>query len=171
MRAEWEWATETPWWWIYGGLVVTAFLLTWCATNVLLVAMLCVMTIAGLLMCLTLHCSLRQLLAGVAVIGFLLSVGTSSWPLKLRYALSRPAFERLAARLEADGENSAPPQWVGLCYIQRIERRKRDGTVCLWMYDAPSGPAGFVRCPPEHPPFNIARHIPMDERWQFIDVD
>jgi hypothetical protein len=72
----------------------------------------------------------------------LLSIAFMQWPLRLSFAISRPALERMADQV-AQGRNPAVPARIGLIVILRTELR--GGTPCLWTADDPTGPTGFIR--------------------------
>ena len=107
--------------------------------------------------------------ASIASVGIITSVATTHWPLRVTYALSRGSFEALAQRVDGD-EHIITPLRAGFFTIQRAEI-SQDGIVSLWTNPSFGGPTGFVRCPPEHVPFNLWSIIRLDDRWQFIAED
>jgi hypothetical protein len=113
--------------------------------------------------------SLARVFVGITSIAVLLSLMTTNWPLYSAYRWSRPSFDRLATQVHA-GIPAETPERVGLFRIERAEVN-RNGVVCLWTNDDPSGPTGFVQHGPDNLPFNLWSHMPLDESWQFIKLD
>jgi hypothetical protein len=110
---------------------------------------------------------LTALLVSLSV---MVSVAVIHWPLRVSYALARPSFDRLAARLQA-GESVSGWQWCGLVTVKKAEVNHR-GIVCLWTGVLnPAGRTGFVLCGPTNIPFHAWSVISMDDRWQFITED
>src|SRR5262249_32507588 len=113
---------------------------------------------------------LWPVLAGAIVcLAFIASVMIAHWPLRVAYVLSRPSLDGLAQDVQA-GQRLARPTRVGLFRVVQAEVR-RDGIVCLWVDRNPAGKAGFVRCGPDHVPFNLWSMVRLDDRWQFIAED
>lgn len=98
--------------------------------------------------------SLRQMLLVTACLAFYLSLLCEPWTFRLRFAVSRPALERLAAQLE---QGSAPdPQWAGLFFIKKATREKRnDETLTVLWTESESG---FVHPAPK--PSADLSHLP-----------
>jgi hypothetical protein len=80
------------------------------------------------------------LLAPICIVAIVAAVGTS-WPLRVRFAISRPALERAAAEALA-GRNPAGDRWIGLYYVERIEA---PGNTAFWFRtgDGFIDPVGF----------------------------
>lgn len=109
-------------------------------------------------------------LAGaIACLALIVSVATVHWPFRAAYLLSRPSLDWLAREVDA-GERLVTPTRVGLFTIVQAEVRP-DGIVCLWVDQNPGGKTGFVRCEPDHVPFNLWSMVSLDDHWQFISED
>ena len=100
----------------------------------------------------------------------------TQWPMKLSFALSRPALDRLA---DAVAAHRAPalPQRAGAYVIHAVETRPvaedTNGlTVCLWMLPLERQHVGFVRSPVGvTPEFNRWTHSRMDAHWHYFGED
>jgi len=100
-----------------------------------------------------------------------LSVALTHWPLRLTFAVSRPALERLADRLEA-GETVSSPQWAGLFYVRKAEIN-HGGMPCLWLNLEPNGYTGFAR-PSDGiaiGKYNDWSDYPLWQKWHLISED
>jgi hypothetical protein len=106
--------------------------------------------------------------ASLALVGAI-SVVTTDWPLHLSFALTRPAFQRLAERVRAGQQTDAPVR-IGLFVIKQTEV-SRQGTVCLWTQLDPSGNTGFVQCGANSVPLNLWSRIQLDEQWNLVAED
>lgn len=98
--------------------------------------------------CGRLQFSLRQLLILIACLALYLSLLREPWTFRLRFAVSRPALEWLAAEVE---HGAAPaPQWAGLFYIEKADRIEREGETCtvLWIEPGGGSPTGFLHPSP-----------------------
>jgi hypothetical protein len=109
------------------------------------------------------------LASAIVCLALIASVVSLHWPLRAAYVLSRPSLDRVAQEVHA-GQQWAGPTRVGLFTVVQVEVR-RDGIVCLWVDDDPGGKTGFVRCGPDHVPFNLWSKVSLDDRWQFIAED
>ncbi len=100
----------------------------------------------------------------------------SHWPMKLSFALSKPALNRLA---DAVAAHRAPalPKRAGAYVIHAVETRPlpegANGlTVCLWMLPVERQHVGFVRSPAGvTPEFNPWTHRRMDAYWHYFGED
>ncbi len=98
------------------------------------------------------------------------------WPMKLSFALSKPALNRLA---DAVAAHRAPalPKRAGAYVIHAVETRPMaEGTngltVCLWMLPLERQHVGFVRSPAGvTPEFNPWTHSRMDVHWHYFGED
>ena len=72
-----------------------------------------------------------------------LSIAISHWPLRLKFAISRPALTRFVDTYESDGTN-LPPQWIGLFYVKRVDTDRYDDCIWLITVDDPNGPRGLL---------------------------
>jgi hypothetical protein len=114
-------------------------------------------------------CARSVLLGPCVAVLVILSVTAANWPLRVSYALNRPAFDQLAKRVRA-GEDMTMPRSVGLFKIRRAEVY-HNGVTCLWTGLDPAGYTGFVQCGPDHVPFNLWSIVRLDHEWQFISED
>jgi hypothetical protein len=89
--------------------------------------------------------------------------------LRAAYFLSRPSLDSLADDVRA-GQPFVGRVRAGAFTIVEGEV-SRAGIVCLWVDRDRCGKTGFVRCPPDHVPFNLWSMVSLDERWQFIAED
>ena len=112
--------------------------------------------------------SLRQLLVGVTCLALYLSLLVEPWTFHMAFALSRGALERVAASVEAGDQ--IEPQWAGLFFIERVERKQRGDKVFTVLWADPE--AGFVHPGSvsfPHNDYSIAlRH---DPDWSFFIQD
>lgn len=100
----------------------------------------------------------------------------TNWPMKLSFALSKPALDRFA---DAVAEHRSPtlPKRVGAYVIHAVETRPvtqgTNGlTVCLWMLPRERQHVGFVRSPAGvTPEFNPWTHSRMDVHWHYFGED
>jgi hypothetical protein len=84
----------------------------------------------------------------------LASAWTTAWPLRLRFAVSKPAFESKVLALQGGKDTHMSAQWIGLYRVQRIELLDPDvicfETVTIW-----GDRLGFA--------FDPHRRLPLDE--------
>ncbi len=114
--------------------------------------------------------SLRRLLLNISVLCCLLSVVTTDWPLRARFAFSRSSLDALADRVQR-GDRLALPRTAGLFSIRAADSN-REGQPCLWVRLAPGGNTGLVRCPPDkEPALNLAASLPLGEGWYLVSED
>lgn len=95
--------------------------------------------------------SLGQLLVVITCLAVYLSLLREPWTFRLRFAVSRPALERLAAQVEHGA--SPGPQWAGLFFIKKANRVEKYGETCTVFWTEPEGgsPSGFVHPAPKLP--------------------
>jgi len=114
--------------------------------------------------------SLRRLLLNVTVACVVLSVLTTDWPLRLRFALSRSEIDALADRVQR-GQSVELPRFAGLFWVRRAEAN-RSGQPCLWTHLAPGGNTGLVRCQANsQPTLNLASSLDLDGGWYLVAED
>lgn len=94
------------------------------------------------------------------------------WPLRLSFALHRPALERLAAQAQA-GTPPPLPTRVGLYTIRGIDATSYPGVIGLHIDTNPGGPTGFYRMtvPTPTAPANEQWAVHLDDRWWWIRED
>ena len=99
--------------------------------------------------------SLSQLLVAVTCLAVYLSLLREPWTFRLRFAVSRPALELLAAQVEQGA--SPGPQWAGLFFIKKANRVEKYGETCtvLWTESEGGSPSGFVHPAPKLPHFSF----------------
>jgi hypothetical protein len=109
-------------------------------------------------------------LSGAAVaLAVVATVIATAWPLRLAYALSRPALQRLAVAVQA-GQRPPADVRAGLFVIKQAEL-SRQGVVCLWTDLDPVGRTGFVQCRADSLPENRWSSIQLDEQWHLVSED
>jgi len=108
-------------------------------------------------------------IAGLTATVVIASVAVWHWPLRVGYAISRPAFDSLAARVRS-GEQIAVPLRAGL-YTIRGAGLSASGIPFLWTASAEGGSTGFVQTSPDHIHFNLWSVVRLDDRWQYISED
>ncbi|MGH7136658.1 MAG: hypothetical protein ACREHD_13025 [Pirellulales bacterium] len=117
--------------------------------------------------------SLRQLFVIVTCVAVYVSLVREPWTFRLRFAASRSALERLAARVAGGAE--VEPQWAGLFFIKKTARKERDdGTyTILWTEPGGGSPTGFVHPAPRHAPSlnDWAVALQNDPEWQYFIQD
>jgi len=83
----------------------------------------------------------------LVAIGFPLAAWfAGDWPLRLAFRASRPALERLAGRVEREGEISVPER-AGMYRIVASRRDPRNGETFLLINDQYMSQSGFARNP------------------------
>jgi len=104
------------------------------------------------------------------------SIIAFNWPLRIAYAFSRPAFDRVAEQVIA-GETLATPRRIGWFRIKRIDAPGPAANgidhhgLRLWTGVHPNGNTGFVQASPDNLQFNLWSQFSLDETWQFIAED
>ena len=111
---------------------------------------------------------------------FLLPVSMifSDWPMRAAFHASRPALDRLAARVNA-GEVIARPEWAGLFLVRKSRPSIQPGTVALVVENDSTGHTWLVRAAtPEVEPkvqqptysvmFIIERILKGDRWWLYF---
>jgi hypothetical protein len=115
-------------------------------------------------------------LSVVAVVALTPSMLVTLWPLRLAFLVSRPAMDRLAARIAA-GEGLGRPEWAGLYRVVATRREPRGSSVALIIDDNPAGASGFVRLGSPTAPAYAApmMNLNFDEdlggRWRYQNED
>ncbi len=84
------------------------------------------------------------MVAFLLVLPFTMTVGRP-WPLRLAFAASRPALERLADRVEG-GDILRRPEWAGIYWVVAAEFDAKTGNLALIIDDSRNKSA-FVRLP------------------------
>ncbi|MEW4490282.1 hypothetical protein AB1L42_19510 [Thalassoglobus sp. JC818] len=98
------------------------------------------------------------------------SVAFLNWPLKLAFAASQADFEKVAKRLD-DGEAIQSPIQIGLFKVAKAEVN-RNGVVCFWTDNDPSGATGFVKGDESvGKEFNLWSQCAVASDWQFLSED
>ncbi|TWT58302.1 hypothetical protein KOR42_16760 [Thalassoglobus neptunius] len=98
------------------------------------------------------------------------SVAFLNWPLKLAFAASQNDFERVAKQLD-DGETVQAPIQIGLFNVAKAEVN-RNGVICFWTDDDPSGATGFVNGDESvGEEFNLWSQCGVARDWQFLSED
>lgn len=91
------------------------------------------------------------------------------WPMKLAFLVHRDGLDRIAAAVAA-GSPPVTPVRVGYLVVKKIETRRN--AVCLWVDPIPTGPSGFVLCPPGGtPPCNIWSQTKLSGTWFYVEED
>jgi hypothetical protein len=114
--------------------------------------------------------SVAHLVFLVALGGLIVSVPWTQWPLRVAFAISRPALADLAQQLAA-GEYPGFPCRAGAFLILRGETDQ--GRPCLWTDTNPSGRTGFVKRTATVPnnAFNLWSDVELDADWRLISED
>jgi hypothetical protein len=103
------------------------------------------------------------------LLGLIVSVPVTNWPLRATFWLSRSAIEQLADAVER-GEDVTFPHRAGLFQVQVGGRRSEQ--TFLWLDPHLGGPRGFVKAPANEPPwFNLWSSISLGENWYLIQED
>ncbi len=109
----------------------------------------------------------------VVVVLLPLTIPATLWPLRLAFALSRPALDRLADRVAA-GEVIGSPEWAGVYPIVATRRDPTKGNVALLIDADPGGPTGFVRQGGPRPgsgPMLGLYVVPLGGPWRYFNDD
>jgi hypothetical protein len=97
----------------------------------------------------------------------------TSWPMKLSFAASTPALERLAEQV-AGGRMPSLPTRAGTYLIRAVETRPVSGgvAICLWTAPPERQHVGFVRSPVGvTPQVNPWTHRQLSPRWHHFGAD
>ncbi len=103
----------------------------------------------------------------------LASVLFTSWPMKLSFAASTPALDRLAEQV-ATGQTPPLPTRAGAFLIHAVETRPVTGglAICLWTSPPHRGHIGFVQSPAGvSPHVNPWTHTQLSPRWHHFGAD
>jgi hypothetical protein len=101
------------------------------------------------------------------------SILFTNWPMRLSFATSAPALDRLAEQV-ASGQLPILPGRAGVFTISSVETRPVSGglAVCLWTSPLKRGHIGFVRSPAGiTPQFNPWTHTKFSSRWHHFGED
>ena len=109
------------------------------------------------------------------VVWLLLCAGMvrTNWPMRLSFAASTPALDRLAEQVAA-GETPSLPTRAGAYLIRALETRPAGGgvAVCLWTAPPEGQHVGFVRSPAGVTPLvNPWTHSQLSPRWHHFAAD
>lgn len=102
-----------------------------------------------------------------------LSIFRTHWPMRLSFAASSPALDRLAEQATA-GQMPSLPTRAGAYLIRAVETRPVTGgvAICLWSYPAKGQRIGFVRSPiGVTPDVNPLTHRQLSPRWHHFSAD
>ena len=101
------------------------------------------------------------------------SILFTNWPMRLSFAASAPALDRLADQV-VSGQTPALPGRAGAFTITAVETRPISGgvAVCLWTSPPSRGHVGFVRSPVGvTPEVNPWTHTRLGSRWHHFGED
>ena len=99
-------------------------------------------------------------------IAIVLSTFIYNWPLKLRWELSKPAFDATVKVIETGKPAPATPRWIGAYYVYRVDVYVEQGTFVGFITgDTIGDPCGFEYSFSGQPVGTI--YSP----FQYIDVD
>jgi hypothetical protein len=101
------------------------------------------------------------------------SIVLTNWPMKLSFAASTPALDRLAAQVAA-GQTPSLPTRAGAYTIRAVETRLVTGglAICLWTAPTGRGHVGFVQSPAGVTPnVNPWTHTQLGARWHHFAED
>lgn len=111
----------------------------------------------------------RRVLVVLGCFLLIVSLPTTLWPLRITVALSRPALEELADRVE-QGHVVRGPRRVGVLFVHGSELR--GATPLLVTSPNPGNVGGLVRCAPSAAArFNLWSAYSIDPSWQLIFED
>ena len=97
------------------------------------------------------------------------SVALLQWPLRLNYALSKPALAQEAQQV-AKNQATSFPRWVAGFYV--LEATAKRNCVCFWTDTDPSGRTGIVyNLKGGQPPFNLWSSTSFGENWHLVSED
>ncbi len=97
----------------------------------------------------------------------------TSWPMKLSFAVSTPALDRLAEQVAA-GQTPSLPTRAGAYLIRAVETRPVSGglAICLWTARPERQHVGFVQSPAGVTPHvNPWTHRQLSPRWHHFAAD
>ncbi len=101
------------------------------------------------------------------------SILFTSWPMKLSFAASTPALDRLAEQVAA-GQTPSLPTRAGAYLIRAVETRPVSGglAICLWTAPPERQHIGFVQSPAGVTPHvNPWTHRQLSARWHHFAAD
>ncbi len=97
----------------------------------------------------------------------------TSWPMRLSFAASTPALDRLAEQVAA-GQMPSLPTRAGVYLIRAVETRPVSGgvAICLWTYPPERHHVGFVQSPVGvTPEVNPWTHSQLSPHWHHFAAD
>lgn len=97
----------------------------------------------------------------------------TSWPMRLSFAASTPALDRLAQQVAA-GQTPSLPTRAGAYLIRAVETRPISGgvAICLWTAPPERHHVGFVQSPAGvTPQVNPWTHRQLGPRWHHFAAD
>lgn len=97
----------------------------------------------------------------------------TSWPMRLSFAASTPALDRLAQQVAA-GQTPSLPTRAGAYLIRAVEMRPISGgvAICLWTAPPERHHVGFVQSPAGvTPQVNPWTHRQLSPRWHHFAAD
>ncbi len=103
----------------------------------------------------------------------LASILFTSWPMRLSFAASTPALDRLAEQV-AVGQTPSLPTRAGAYLIRAVETRPVSGAlaICLWTAPPERQHVGFVQSPlGVTPQVNPWTHSQLSPRWHHFAAD
>ncbi len=103
----------------------------------------------------------------------LVSILSTSWPMRLSFAASTPALDLLAEQV-ATGQTPSLPTRAGAYFIRAVETRPVDGgvAICLWTVPPQRQHVGFVQSPAGVTPHvNPWTHRQLSPRWHYFGAD
>ena len=98
----------------------------------------------------------------------------TSWPMRLSFAASTPALDRVPEQVAA-GQTPSLPTRAGAYLIRAVETRPVSGgvAICLWTAPPEGQHVGFVRSPAGviTPQVNPWTHSQLSPRWHHFAAD
>jgi hypothetical protein len=101
------------------------------------------------------------------------SIFRTSWPMRLSFAASTPALDRLAEQV-AGGQPPSLPTRAGAYLIRAVETRPVSGglAICLWTAPPERHHVGFVQSPAGVTPHvNPWTHRQLSPHWHYFGAD
>lgn len=106
------------------------------------------------------------------VLGAVVAMPFTYWPMHLAFAFQRTQLEQLARRVER-GDAPKKPVFLGF-YVVTLAERNSQGTVCLWICPSGGRCIGFGKCKRADVSrnfFNLNVHVPLADNWHFVEED
>jgi hypothetical protein len=100
------------------------------------------------------------------------SIGFTNWPMRLSFAASTPALDRLAQQVAA-GQTPSLPTRAGAYVVRAVQTEPVSGGVAVCLWTKPQyGHIGFVQSPVGvTPPFNRWTHTKLSSQWHHFGED